>query len=508
MVKWGALSLVVATLVVVGFALYPGAQTVGFAAYLLLFLLASLIASASSKRSGLVAAVSVGLLVGAALQSIVGCFQLLDWGLFGAVLKRIYQQTYGNLGQPNHYAALLSFGLIAAIFLAARWRWWVMSLVVLWFGFLISTTASRASWLYSAAIVLLGFVASRSQERETRSAGFRAISAGFGILMSQVLFSYCGVLERLGVTSSIARVADAGSNSQRLYDWSLAVSAIKAHPWSGVGVGRFHGWAIEQMALTPSVPFSKFAEHAHNLPLHLAATVGLPCALLTLGLTSWWLIRQLRVPMTPERLFALCGLSVIGLHSMVEYPLWYSYFIIPAGLFCGILSATDPRARSLALPAWLGNAFGALFIAVLIWVAHDYVVVERAYSDWSSLRDRTPDAERERIRASLAGVTNWSIVADHARSLELQLWRPERESAAGVAQQCEPAFKMRPSWGLGTQCLLAMGMAGDRAGVARMSLVLCEGFPRHHQMLREWAEAADGYRPIVSVQSENCLRKQ
>ncbi|WP_183634487.1 PglL family O-oligosaccharyltransferase [Niveibacterium umoris] len=481
---------------------------VGLCVYLALFWLANGLVAVDQVRT--VRAVLAGLYCCALLQSAIGALQLAGVDLHGLVLAKIYQQAYGNIGQANHYAALLSLGLVAVIGGAKRFHVprVVLACSVLGFAVFIAASASRAPWFYMIAFMLLGVWALRAPGGDARSAGKLAIATGGTALAVQVLFANSGLLDRLGVTSSIARAADAGSNGQRLYDWSLAVSAIKAHPWLGVGVGGFHGWAVEQMPLTPHVPFSKFAEHAHNLPLHLAATMGLPFAVLFVGLAGWWLIRQLRVPMTPERLFALCGLSVIGLHSMVEYPLWYAYFIIPAGLFCGILSATDPGARTFEVPAWAMKTLGAVFVVGLLWVARDYIIVERAYADWSSRRSQTTDVERARIRAELAGISDWSIVADHARSLELQTWKPVRATAARVAQQCDAAFKARPSWGLGTHCLLAKGMAGDAAGVERMSLVLCEGFPRHHGMLREWAATADEYQPPVSVRSFNCLNSR
>lgn len=496
---------VVVALLVLGAALNAEGRPagVGFSAYLALFLAARLVG-----RSGgpLVATVCLAMLMCGLFQSLLGALQLAGVAGGGFVLAKIYNQAFGNVGQANHYAALLSIALVAAlpVFRTPLWR----RGVTVWLAAAIASSASRAAWLYFVAFLVVGGMGVRARSAGARSAAKELIVVSVLAVAVQLALNYSGVFDEMGVTSSIARAADSGSNGQRLYDWSLALSAIKAHPWFGVGVGGFHGWAVEQMPLTPHVPFSKFAEHAHNLPLHLAATMGLPFAVLSLGVAGWWLFRQLRVPMTPDRLFALSGLSVIGLHSMVEYPLWYSYFIIPAGLFCGILSKTDPTARTVEVPAWAMRVLSALFVVGLVWVARDYVIVERAYADWSGQRSQTTDAGRVRIRAALSRIPDWSIVADHARALELQTWRPEPITAAGVAQQCDAAFKARPSWGLGTQCLLAKAMAGDRPGVERMSLVLCEGFPRHHQMLREWAEVADGYRPIVSVQSENCLRKQ
>jgi len=35
-----------------------------------------------------------------------------------------------------------------------------------------------------------------------------------------------------------------------------------------------------------------------------------------------------------------------------------------------------------------------------------------------------------------------------------------------------------------------MAMAGDRDGLQRMSLVMCEGFARYHRQLSDWARRA------------------
>lgn len=479
------------------------ALVVGFLAYLLVFLVAA--DFGAGRGSGFVAK---AVLAVALCQSIIGALQLFDVSLGGAVLAKAYRQTYGNVGQPNHYAALLALGLAAVVVGAENWKWprWLTGAVVVWLSISIAASASRAPWFYMLGFVLLGLVAGRGTDPAGRVAGRRAVAVGIAALLIQIAFAYSGALDLLGVTSSIARAADAGSNGQRLYDWSLALSAIRAHPWMGVGVGGFHGWAVAQMAVTPSLPFSKFAEHAHNLPLHLAATMGLPFAVGLLGSVGWWGLRQLRQPVTSERLFALCGLVVVGLHSFVEYPLWYTYFVIPAGMLCGVLLRSDSQARFLLVPNWVTRAVLLGLAACLFWVARDYVAVQRAYDEWASIRSAATAADRDRVRRAVENVPAWSIFGDHARALALQTWAPDTLTAVKAASECEYAFKLRPSWGLGTQCLLAMATAGDRPGVARMSLILCEGFPRHHQMLRDWAEFADRAHPVTSVRSENCLR--
>ncbi len=489
---------------------------VGFALYWVVFVVAFALgaqvgddARVQKQAHPSARVVAVGFVLVACLQSIVGAFQVADISFGGLVLPKVYRQTYGNVGQPNHYASLLSLGIVAAWYLGVSGclRRAAAAALILWLACSLAASASRACWLYFACVVMLGVWSAYRGDASARKGALALAGVGIGVLTVQLAIAKSGALEWVGLTSSVARAADVGSNGQRLYDWSLALSAIKSHPWLGVGVGGFHGWAVEQMPATSAVPFSKFAEHAHNLPLHLAATMGLPFALVFLGAVGLWLLRQLRAQVRADRLFAFSGLAVIGLHSMVEYPLWYTYFVIPAGLLCGLLAASDARVRVVRLPVAAANAAFVGLVFALVWVARDYVIVQRAYDDWATVRSVATAADRERIRRDVGRVPTWSIFGDYARSLALQTWAPDVATAAQMVAQCEPVFKARPSWGLGTQCLLAMGMAGDRAGVARMSRVLCEGFPRHHTMLRDWAAVADGYRPIVSVQSENCLRK-
>ncbi|MBK9219843.1 MAG: O-antigen ligase family protein [Uliginosibacterium sp.] len=138
--------------------------------------------------------------------------------------------------------------------------------------------------------------------------------------------SYGNLLAVFGITSSLARASDAGSNGQRLYDWHAAWLAIQASPWWGEGPGSFYKLSIDAMAKTGQAHFSKFAEHAHNLPLQLAAEYGVPVALLAVGgMFGWYLKHLLRKP-SPLSLWGLSCVAVTGLHSLVEYPLWYNLF--------------------------------------------------------------------------------------------------------------------------------------------------------------------------------------
>jgi hypothetical protein len=68
-------------------------------------------------------------------------------------------------------------------------------------------------------------------------------------------------------------------------------------------------------------------DNAHNLPLHIAVELGLPAALTLCGGVIWliWWGRPQRETDASRRI-AWGVLAVIGLHSLLEYPLWYGPF--------------------------------------------------------------------------------------------------------------------------------------------------------------------------------------
>jgi hypothetical protein len=106
-----------------------------------------------------------------------------------------------------------------------------------------------------------------------------------------------------------------------------------------VGWGEFNfAWSLTPF---PGRPVA-FFDHTHNLPLQLAVELGIPCALLVLGLVAWALAQVLRNGLSgPEdhRSTARCALvmvSMMAVHSMLEYPLWYAYFLLPTCFAFGV----------------------------------------------------------------------------------------------------------------------------------------------------------------------------
>ncbi|MGD9831489.1 MAG: Wzy polymerase domain-containing protein, partial [Piscinibacter sp.] len=142
---------------------------------------------------------------------------------------------------------------------------------------------------------------------------------------------------------------------------------IAAHPWAGVGFGEFNfAWSLN---VFPNRPIA-FFDHTHNLPLHLAVELGLPLAAVVIALLLFALWRGWRGSLDGApadmamRRAALAMVVMITLHSLLEYPLWYSYFLLPAAFAFGLaLGGPAPAAMTAPSPP---RASGWLLAATLV----------------------------------------------------------------------------------------------------------------------------------------------
>ncbi|MEY4564201.1 MAG: hypothetical protein RLZZ618_3478 [Pseudomonadota bacterium] len=141
-------------------------------------------------------------------------------------------------------------------------------------------------------------------------------------------------------------------SSSRYGIWANAWDLIKLHPWLGVGWGEFNfAWTLTPFPGRPGA----FFDHTHNLPLQLLAELGLPLGLTVLGLALWalWRAAVACVRGAPATLPAVRTTFVMvlmmGVHSQLEYPLWYAYFLLPTAFALGVcLGGTAVPAGSVA----------------------------------------------------------------------------------------------------------------------------------------------------------------
>jgi O-antigen ligase len=405
---------------------------------------------------------SKSLLVAALVSSVIGLLQYLGASpaLAPWVNVTVPGYAFGNLRQRNQLGSLLNIGLAVLVWSAwtrqlrgtinvdpgpgvgdrvvnriVRMRYCLLVLAVVLLGSAIAATTSRTALVQMAALLVLGMLWHRQA-----APGTWPILAG-AVLTYAIASALLPVLAGLdpfasGITS---RFNDGGPRCEgRIVLWQNVLQLIAQKPWFGWGWGELdHAHFI---TLYPGARFCAIVDNAHNLPLHLAVELGVPFALVVCAVVALlvWRARPWRET-DADRQTAWAVLAMIGLHSLLEYPLWYGPFQIATLLAVWILWRSRPQAvdvgAALSAPmpipqpcsvmaAGLGTG-AVLLLAALAYAAWDYHRVSQIYLApslrASAYRDDTirkvQDSSLFRNQVLFAALTLASVTPDNAAQL-------------------------------------------------------------------------------------------
>ncbi len=315
-------------------------------------------------------AVCIGLLVAGIAGVAIALVQVFVPALAdGTVIARstVPGRAVGNLRQPNHLSSLLLWSMVAVVWLARaseRRRAIALALgVLLLWGVVLS--GSRTGAVGAVVLALWGAL-------DRRLAPFwrRALLA-VPVAYAAMWLAMAG-WGRLGHASNLETRFAAGGDisSSRFAIWSNTLELIRAHPWAGVGFGEFNfAWTLTPFPQRPVA----FFDHTHNLPLQFAVELGVPLALALLALLGWALVRAWRVALradasqAPGLRAGVVMVVMMALHSQLEYPLWYVYFLLPTAFVWG-LGLVLPVAQAAGARAPERPNLWAVG-AVVLWLA-------------------------------------------------------------------------------------------------------------------------------------------
>ena len=407
--------------------------------------------------------VTMGWILAAVISALIGLVQY--FGLAPALSPWINQpqvgDAYANLRQRNQFATLTSIGLAALIgWLALREKpaergqptqGWLM----LWWAYLMAlllalgnaASSSRTGLLQWGLIALLCAWWFWSDRRRLLGFAVQALLAyGLAVLALPWLLSLVTGLQSGGL---FGRLVDSTGCSSRKILWSNVLTLIMQKPWLGWGWGEL-GYA-HFITLYDGSRFCEILDNAHNLPLQLAVELGIPAALAIFGVLGWltWRARPWQEA-DPMRQMAWVVLAVIGVHSLLEYPLWYGPFQIAAGLSVwllytsrkarlGLNRESQPRFKEKSRVAQYWRALTAtIMIVVLAGVAVSYYQVSQIYlppdKRSAAYRDGTLAKVQDnwifRAQARFAylnitPLTPMNAAALHAMAVELLHYSPE-----------------------------------------------------------------------------------
>lgn len=293
-------------------------------------------------------------------------------------------EAFGNLRQRNQYASLTSIAFAALLWWSVQVKPPTMTLML------------RGGQLGLAVLLAVGNAVSSSRTglfQITLLLGLVGLWGGYSqpaarLVVGYVLAYGCGLLALpmvIGLdpwsSGAWARLqAGDAVCSSRITLWRNVLALIAEHPWFGWGWGELD--YAHYITLYDGPRFCDILDNAHNLPLHLAVELGVPTALALCGLLTVWVLRARPWAETDAtRQMAWSVLAVVGLHSLLEYPLWYGPFQIAVGL-CVLLLWRRPPAvsmknRTLVQVGYAGIA--TFLIAACAYAGWDYHRISQIY---------------------------------------------------------------------------------------------------------------------------------
>lgn len=251
--------------------------------------------------------------------------------------------------QANLNSMTLWLGLLSAVF-CCSWqqnRWQLLGSVFL-FGWGIACSASRVSWLFAAGLMLWVAVVSLPPFRTQETLAKRKLLAATVLAVVPLLFvtpyvntplskwlTEEGLVNRDAAASLVER--SELRDTYRISEWQKLASAVPDMSVKellvGVGPGRYTYFSTKN---DDKIPVDALDHgmwgNAHSIFIMVfveAGLVGLAALLVILGSIGWQILKR---PVDNNRLFLAGALGLLFIHSNVEFPLWYAWFLMLFGL--------------------------------------------------------------------------------------------------------------------------------------------------------------------------------
>lgn len=397
-------------------------------------------------------------------------------------------RPYANFGQVNHQASLLVLGLLGlwSEFERRRLGGVAAGLAAAWLVWGLSVAQSRTSWL-ALLLVLVWWWLQRGRLRLRLP-----VSAVVGLVLllaaGSLAWEPASRMLLLPEPPVLGERLNAGPRSEM---WLGMARAVGMSPWVGYGWNQV---AVAHAAVaTDHAAGHRLIQSAHSILLDLPLAVGLPVALVVFALAAWWLRSRLAACATITQ-WALAGVVlVIGTHALLEYPLEYSYFLLPFGLAIGWLEGLQGSPAGPAVPRALRLCALLCVVAMVVWVGLEYMALEES---------------NRRVRLAVFGVgSTKAAYADVPTPILLDVLREEQRfmmtpARAGMTElqlnEMRKISQRYPSPPAMLRFALAAGLNDHSAEAAMTLRRLCRmNLPERCVEARQSWAAAQAQHPVL-----------
>ncbi|NOU41065.1 MAG: hypothetical protein HOO85_07325 [Methylotenera sp.] len=385
---------------------------------------------------------------------------------------------YGAISQVNHFADYVALATASLIYLYAKGRFSlkVFAVGLTLFLAMLAFSGSRSSWLYLTAFMVLAIgLQVNAMRQRTGSTNMRSLLRVSLVLLPAFavvqLFIHFIVPDGLVVlaTERLIESVNATSTSQRWQLWHESWRMFLQSPWLGIGAGQIR-WQSFLLLDTPSaVGAVGLFEHAHNLFLNLLTEMGIGAPLLVLAGIFAWLRGFKWRELSLESWWLLGLLSVLGIHSMLEYPLWYTYFL---GIAAVLLGAGEEKLTTVSLPK-VGITLGRTAMAGLMLIGMvnlaSMVMANAKLETWllRAMRGDIATQEQPQFFEALNWVHANSLLAPYSELMYATALVIDTNKLDSKLWLSQSAMRFVPMRKIAYQHVLLLKLNGDHTGAVK-----------------------------------------
>ena len=464
---------------------------------------------------------AIFLLIGAELSALIGVLQHYRWytPLSPVIVMKVSSSVFGNLAQPNHFANYIALGLISLGLLLQlrKLKFGHVAVLAAPLLFVMTLSGSRSSWLYLLMMAGLAWWWTRRDAAQRPLLRYSLLLvAGFGVMHLVVQLPFMAGAG--GSVDTMQRLfGDGASGAIRLYLWREAGLMFMQSPWLGVGFGQFAWQHFQLLPVLQQGNISGLYNNAHNLIFQLAAEAGSAGLLVLFGSLGIWFYGLRRAALDAAHWWAHAALGVLAIHSLLEYPLWYTYFVAVAAVLLGALDEARYRLELRNVGRLSVAAILLLGLMTLVQLRSGYHQLEQTLAIRpASAADRSVF---ERIRDGLVEVHGGSLLSPYAELFMSSLIEVKEEHLKEKLELNTRVMRFAPIGAAAYRQALLLAQAGrqeqakaaleqavwsypeDFAGARRQIAELAEKDSAHFSALLEFAlQKEQEYRRAVRQQ--------
>ena len=315
------------------------------------------------------------LLVSAFLSVVVALAQAFDVWESIPWVNRMPQlrRPGGNLGQPNQLATLLLMGLASLVFLLEEKKLGRLASALLALSLLVGLAATESrTGIVSLFILALWWFAKR-KSIDFKLSPWWVMLAGAGFLF--LFWRWPTLMDEILQSGDIGGKVNTSLGGRWLV-WPQLIEGVWQRPWFGWGIGQVstaHNAVAD--AYASSEPFT----YAHNIVLDLALGIGIPLTALFSVMSMVWLWRRLKSARSLVPWYCLAVVLPVVVHSMLEFPFAYAYFLLPVMFALGALEGFVGIKPAIRLGVKPVAAMLLVITVIMAWSALEYVSIEEDF---------------------------------------------------------------------------------------------------------------------------------